>query len=70
MTFGRKADRDRHAASVHSAGPRYLCPIEGCRFNRAGFARRDKLSDHMRKGHEDVAQVNGVWMKRESAAFQ
>jgi len=59
-TFSRKTDRDRHASSLHGAGPKFYCQIQGCRFGIQGFPRRDKLVDHMRKGHRDTVQANGV----------
>jgi hypothetical protein len=64
-TFSRKADRDRHASSLHGAGPRFYCRIQGCHFGIQGFPRRDKLMDHMRQGHRDTVLVNGVWTKKE-----
>jgi hypothetical protein len=59
-SFSRKGDLDRHSRK-HANGPRYYCRQPHCRFGTKGFDRRDKLMDHMRRGHKMV-EVNGVWV--------
>jgi hypothetical protein len=53
--FPKKADRDRHEASVHRnqmEEPPHLwdCTFKGCT-RRRGFTRKDNLLDHLRRVH-------------------
>ncbi|KAA8900213.1 hypothetical protein FN846DRAFT_148645 [Sphaerosporella brunnea] len=53
--FPKKADRDRHEASVHRGQmekpPRmFYCNVNGCTRPR-GFTRKDNLLDHVRRVH-------------------
>jgi hypothetical protein len=56
MTFKRKHERDRHAASVHGINHKvYLCHVNGCPKNRGTpFSRQDKLTEHMWKKHRNL----------------
>jgi hypothetical protein len=56
MTFKRKHERDRHAASVHGINHRvYLCHVNGCPKHRGTpFSRQDKLTEHMWKNHGNL----------------
>jgi hypothetical protein len=56
ITFKRKHERDRHAASVHGINHRvYLCHVNGCPKNRGTpFSRPDKLTEHMWKKHGNL----------------
>jgi hypothetical protein len=49
-TYGRKGDLDRHFRS-HFDTDRFYCGVSSCRFGVRGFHRRDKLEDHLRRGH-------------------
>jgi hypothetical protein len=62
MTFKRKHERDRHAASVHGTNHRlYLCHVNGCPKNRGTpFSRQDKLTEHMWKKHGNMGYAKRV----------
>ena len=51
--FKRRPDMIRHYKQVHDRqGPKLSCPWVGCnRFGANGFARKDKLRDHLRAAH-------------------
>ncbi|KAI9700722.1 MAG: hypothetical protein M1836_002091 [Candelina mexicana] len=51
-TFSREQDLDRHQKSLHMDLGRCRCPVIGCERNTGvGFARADKMREHMRKVH-------------------
>jgi len=47
QTFSRRGDRDRHVR-VHDVVRQYVCPRANC---VKKFYRRDKLQNHLKKGH-------------------
>lgn len=50
--FSKQGDLDRHILSVHNAKPSFKCPYLKCDRHERGFARKDKLKDHINKhGH-------------------
>lgn len=53
-TFKRKHELSRHMRTKHSKDEgKYPCPVSGCMRRRGrAFARLDKLTDHLLKGHE------------------
>ena len=49
--FARKGELDRHMKS--HGPPEFDCPVPGCkRQGDKGFSRKDKLRDHVRRGHK------------------
>ena len=51
--FGRQAELQRHIRQKHTK-PRISCTAVGCnRIGERGFAREDKLKDHILAGHDD-----------------
>jgi len=55
MSFGRKADLERHIAAKHTrpSPPLVDCEDPGChRRGKYGFVRRDKMIEHMRDVHK------------------
>jgi hypothetical protein len=57
-TTGRAGDLRRHYKIHLPAQFKYHCPVEGCNRNGcAGFYRRDKLCDHLRKAHPGWSQT-------------
>ncbi|KAF2029279.1 hypothetical protein EK21DRAFT_21974, partial [Setomelanomma holmii] len=60
-SFGRQAELRRHYNSAHASTKRtYWCLEPSCeRFNGTGrraFHRKDKLRDHVRQKHSNIAQ--------------
>ncbi|KAG4430892.1 hypothetical protein IFR05_013622 [Cadophora sp. M221] len=53
QTFARRADRDRHSLTHDRHSIRqYPCTFQGCeRVGAKGFWRRDKLNEHIKRGH-------------------
>ncbi|KAI9768768.1 MAG: hypothetical protein M1839_003965 [Geoglossum umbratile] len=58
--FGRLADLDRHLKTVtHFRRFIFECSARGCKYKGIhGFSRRDKLTDHQRKWHQDLSQAS------------
>jgi len=52
--FGKKYDLDRHVATTHAASSTHVCPVESCDANTNGFARKDKLLNHIREEHDNL----------------
>ncbi|KAM3066618.1 hypothetical protein ACMFMG_002331 [Clarireedia jacksonii] len=53
-TFGRRSDLTRHMTSVHNVGLQvlHLCTVAGCpKSVGAGFSRKDKVAEHLRRVH-------------------
>jgi len=52
-SFSRKTDLSRHFLNVHERPSRYLCHLHRCPrgIPGKGFARKDKLVDHLKKKH-------------------
>jgi hypothetical protein len=56
-----KRDRDRHEMDRHSSDPKFACPIDGCKRQKALFKRDDNLLRHLEKVHSlDKEQRNAV----------
>ena len=51
--FGKESDLKRHVNEIHKA-LRILCPVESCKSNSIGFARKYNLDKHMREEHDHV----------------
>lgn len=51
-TFGRRAELQRHHATIHAVEKWFWCPIPSCSRSKEPFARKDKLADHVRNIHE------------------
>ena len=49
LPFGRKADLERHVASIHTRSATWKCPKKDCKRHIRGFPRKDKLSEHVRE---------------------
>jgi len=50
--FGKQGDLERHHKSIHADGAvPYKCPHPSCPKPINGFARRDKLKEHIRNWH-------------------
>jgi hypothetical protein len=47
-TFSRESDRKRHMGIHSEMSLRFPCPLTPC---KRSFYRKDKLKDHLRKGH-------------------
>lgn len=52
--FGKKCDLRRHIETVHEAASNHTCPVESCEANIKGFARKDKLLNHIREQHDNL----------------
>jgi hypothetical protein len=52
--FGKQYELNRHINTVHAASQHYKCPVESCEAHTTGFARKDKLLNHMREQHENL----------------
>lgn len=52
--FGKQSDLRRHIATIHEAISNYICPVELCEANIKGFARKDKLLNHIREQHDNL----------------
>ncbi|OAL52875.1 hypothetical protein IQ07DRAFT_344733 [Pyrenochaeta sp. DS3sAY3a] len=51
-TFGRRAELQRHHATIHAVEKWFWCPVPSCSRSKEPFARKDKLADHVRNIHE------------------
>jgi len=52
--FGKKCDLRRHIETVHEPSCNHICPVESCEVNIKGFARKDKLLNHIREQHDNL----------------
>src|SRR6266536_2620052 len=52
--FGKQYELDRHISTVHGEARNHRCPIESCEAGITGFARKDKLLNHMREQHDNL----------------
>ncbi|KAH8654129.1 hypothetical protein BGZ60DRAFT_161251 [Tricladium varicosporioides] len=52
--FGKQCDLRRHVETVHESSCNHICPVESCEANVKGFARKDKLLNHIREQHENL----------------
>jgi len=52
--FGKECDLRRHIETVHEASCSHMCPVESCEANVKGFARKDKLLNHVREQHDNL----------------
>lgn len=51
ICFSRESDLRRHIQTKHVRECKHLCPIDDCGRHVAGFTRKDKLDDHIKKAH-------------------
>lgn len=51
--FGKQCDLRRHIETVHETSSNHICPVESCEANIKGFARKDKLLNHIREVHDN-----------------
>ena len=50
--FPKWGELKRHAKTMHCKLPRvFFCDVMGCKYREIGFARKDKLGDHVRNVH-------------------
>jgi hypothetical protein len=52
--FGKQCDLRRHIETVHKPSSSHTCPVESCEANINGFARKDKLLNHIREQHDNL----------------
>jgi hypothetical protein len=52
--FGKESDLSRHVETVHEKADRHKCPVELCEAHITGFARKDKLLNHIREQHDNL----------------
>ncbi|CZR66415.1 uncharacterized protein PAC_16316 [Phialocephala subalpina] len=52
--FGKQWDLRRHIETVHAASCDHMCPVKSCEAHTKGFARKDKLLNHIREQHDNL----------------
>lgn len=52
-SFRRTSDLRRHIRTIHHVSTIYYCDVPSCSRNSRGFARKDKLTEHLRRVHPD-----------------
>jgi len=52
--FGKQHELDRHISTAHGTIRNHKCPIDTCEASVSGFARKDKLTKHLRDEHENL----------------
>ncbi|KAF8852217.1 hypothetical protein BDZ45DRAFT_114575 [Acephala macrosclerotiorum] len=52
--FGKQCDLRRHVETFHAVSYNHVCPVESCDANTKGFARKDKLLNHIREQHDNL----------------
>jgi len=51
ISFSRRSDLKRHMETKHSTNRPFFCSFDACDRSADGFARKDKLDDHLKKTH-------------------
>ncbi|KAH9213472.1 hypothetical protein DL95DRAFT_390438 [Leptodontidium sp. 2 PMI_412] len=52
--FGKQYELDRHINTIHLASHNHQCPVQSCEAHTTGFARKDKLLNHIREQHDNL----------------
>lgn len=59
-TYKRDKDRKRHEKEKHLANGPHFCQVHGCSNATHGYARKDKLTEHLWKAHADLGFTKRV----------
>ncbi|KAH6680897.1 hypothetical protein B0J14DRAFT_649273 [Halenospora varia] len=59
-TYKRDKDRKRHEKEKHRANGPHFCQVHGCSNAIHGYARKDKLTEHLWKAHADLGFTKRV----------